>query len=397
MKSFRKFYADYASSLWFAFGLTLCVVVSHALAHLIPIDVFNGIVTPYMNLSIGVACLFGALLIFRHSGGMRIRSAWGYTLLLWGIAEMVLVVSAALIRPDALQTSEGHISLYELIVGNTLGYLLVIYPTEVLRPRWLNLKRGLMQYLPIVFLGIIDYVLPLDLRPLIALYPLYLVVILLWHLRAYRRWCEENYSSMDDIDVEWIMRFLFMVAVIGASYIYLCISTGPQRVFTQQWLLLFFFTYSTEQILYRRDPWAELPEESELETAKAESAPSKAENEPVEGESNEANRLKLEQWMNTAKPYLNPEFRLMDLREVLPMNRTYLSQFINAEYGCNFYLFVTKYRIEEAQRLMQEHPEMKLQEIAQKSGFISLAALSHTFSREVGMSPSEWSKKFVNK
>ena len=393
MKSIRKFYAVYSSSLWFAAGLALCVIMSHALAPLIPLEVFNNIITPYMNLSIGMVCLFGALLMFRHSGGMRIRRAWGITLLIWGIAEMVLVVSAALIRPDALQTSEGHISLYELIVGNTLGYLLVIYPTEVLRPGWLNLKRGLMQYLPIVFLGIIDYVLPLDLRPLIALYPLYLVVVLLWHLRAYRRWCEENYSSMDDIDVQWVLRFLYMAAVIGASYIYICIAAGTQRVFTQQWLLLFFFIYSTEQILFRRDPWVLMKEESE----KAKEELAKEEAEESGAESNEANRLKLEQWMNTAKPYLNPEFQLMDLREVMPMNRTYLSQFINAEYGCSFYLFVAKYRIEEAQRLMQEHPEMKLQEIAQKSGFISLAALSHTFSREVGMSPSEWSKKFVNK
>ena len=394
MKSIRDFYAVYSSNLWFAAGLVLCVIMSHALAHLIPLEVFNNIITPYMNLGIGMVCLFGALLMFRHSGGMRIRSAWGYTLLLWGIAESALVISATFYRPDAIQTSSGHISLYELIVGNTLGYLLLIYPTEVLRPGWLNLKRGLMQYLPIVFLGIIDYVLPLDLRPLIALYPLYLVVVLLlWHLRAYRRWCEENYSSMDDIDVEWIMRFLFMLAVIGASYIYMCIATGTQRVFTQQWMLLFFFIYSTEQILYRRDPWVLMKEESE----KAKEELAKEEAEESGAESNEANRLKLEQWMNTAKPYLNPEFQLMDLREVMPMNRTYLSQFINAEYGCSFYLFVAKYRIEEAQRLMQEHPEMKLQEIAQKSGFISLAALSHTFSREVGMSPSEWSKKFVNK
>lgn len=393
MKSIREFYAVYSSSLWFAAGLVLCVIMSHALAHLIPLEVFNNIITPYMNLGIGMVCLFGALLMFRHSGGMRIRRAWGYTLLLWGIAESALVISATFYRPDAIQTSSGHISLYELIVGNTLGYLLLIYPTEVLRPGWLNLKRGLMQYLPIVFLGIIDYVLPLDLRPLIALYPLYLVVVLLWHLRAYRRWCEENYSSMDDIDVEWIMRFLFMLAVIGASYIYMCIATGTQRVFTQQWMLLFFFIYSTEQILYRRDPWVLMKEESE----KAKEELAKEEAEESGAESNEANRLKLEQWMNTAKPYLNPEFQLMDLREVMLMNRTYLSQFINAEYGCSFYLFVAKYRIEEAQRLMQEHPEMKLQEIAQKSGFISLAALSHTFSREVGMSPSEWSKKFVNK
>lgn len=393
MKSIRKFYATYSHTIWFAVGLMVCAVISQVLAYEIPLDIFNTIITPYINLSIGVVCLFGALLIFRHSGGMRIRSAWGYTLLLWGVAEFALVISATFYRPDAIQTSSGHITLYEMMIGNTLGYFLLLYPTELLRPGWLNAKRALLLFLPIILLGALDYIVPFDLRPINILYPLLLFILLCWYVRSYHRWCEENYSSMDDIDVQWVLRFLYMVVLIGAAYIYICIATGTQRVFTQQLLALFFFIYSTEQILYRRDPWVLMKEESE----KAKEELAKEEAEESGAESNEANRLKLEQWMNTAKPYLNPEFQLMDLREVMPMNRTYLSQFINAEYGCSFYLFVAKYRIEEAQRLMQEHPEMKLQEIAQKSGFISLAALSHTFSREVGMSPSEWSIKFVNK
>lgn len=395
MKSIRKFYATYSHTIWFAVGLTVCAVISQVLAYEIPLDIFNNIITPYSNLSIGVVCLFGALLIFRHSGGMRIRRAWGYTLLLWGIAESALVISATFYRPDAIQTSSGHITLYEMMIGNTLGYFLLLYPTELLRPGWLNAKRALLLFLPIILLGALDYIVPFDLRPINLLYPLLLFILLCWHVRTYHRWCEENYSSMDDIDVQWVLRFLYMVVLIGAAYIYICIATGTQRVFTQQLLALFFFIYSTEQILYRRDPWAELKEESEK--GGAESTVSKGGKEHFETEDNEANRAKLEEWMATKKPYLNPEFRLLDLREIIPMNRTYLSQFISTEYRCNFYLFVAKYRIEEAQRLMQEYPEMKLQDIAEKSGFTSLASLSHTFSREVGMSPSEWSKKFVNK
>lgn len=72
------------------------------------------------------------------------------------------------------------------------------------------------------------------------------------------------------------------------------------------------------------------------------------------------------------------------------MNRTYLSQFINAEYGCNFYQFVTGYRIEEAKRLMREHPQMQLQEVAEQSGFSSPTVFSRIFSREVGMTPRDW-------
>ena len=100
--------------------------------------------------------------------------------------------------------------------------------------------------------------------------------------------------------------------------------------------------------------------------------------------------------MRTDKPYLNPDFRLMDLREVLPLNRSYLSALINSAYGCNFYQFVTNYRINEAKQLMSEHPEMQLQEVAERSGFSSPTVFSRIFARETGVTPREWSVKSNN-
>ena len=51
---------------------------------------------------------------------------------------------------------------------------------------------------------------------------------------------------------------------------------------------------------------------------------------------------------------------------VLPINRTYLSQFVNSEYGCSFYMLVNRYRIAEAKRLMTEQPDLKIQDIADR-------------------------------
>ena len=104
-------------------------------------------------------------------------------------------------------------------------------------------------------------------------------------------------------------------------------------------------------------------------------------------------RAIIDEWMQKEKPYLNPEFRLSDLRQAVPLNRTYLSQLINTEYGCSFYQFVTNYRIEEAKRLMQDNPNMFIQDIAEQSGFSSPTVFARIFSREVGMTPSEWSSK----
>lgn len=104
-------------------------------------------------------------------------------------------------------------------------------------------------------------------------------------------------------------------------------------------------------------------------------------------------RAKLEAWMETTKPYLNKDFGLVQLMEVLPMNRTYLSKFINTEYDCSFYQFVTNYRIKEAKRLMREHPDMLLQDVADQSGFSSATVFGRIFRRETGVTPTEWAAK----
>ena len=94
--------------------------------------------------------------------------------------------------------------------------------------------------------------------------------------------------------------------------------------------------------------------------------------------------------MDEKKPYLNPDFQLNDLRAVLPMNRTYLSQFVNSEYGCSFYMLVNRYRIAEAKRLMTEQPDLKIQDIADRCGFSSRRVFSQIFTRETGTTPTEW-------
>ncbi|MBR2168649.1 MAG: helix-turn-helix transcriptional regulator [Paludibacteraceae bacterium] len=223
----------------------------------------------------------------------------------------------------------------------------------------------------------LDYLLPVDLSPVIMCYPVLLGVIIARHVRAYRIWCEENYSTMDNIDVQWIVRYLVMLIVLGLSLFYMCLTDNPARAFTQQWLLLLLFGYSTMQILFRPDPWKQLRS-------------TVAEEPEAPDPSIAAYRATLEAWLDKEKPYLNPDFQLMDLRQVLPLNRTYLSQLINAQYGCSFYQWVNDLRIKEAKRLMIEQPDLKIQDIADRCGFSSRQVFARVFARETGFTPSEW-------
>lgn len=386
----HEFCKHYKSEFIFGLVLLAGVVLSYFLAHYIPMKLY-GRLSMIMNGVIATMSLASAWIMARHSQGMLVRKVWVFTLLAYALFAMLLLmrVTSFVDTPkEGLVSMEG----WEIVVGNFLLWLLLLYPMLVLRPGWMTVPRALLQGLPVGLAVLLDQMFDIDLRILLAIYPVLLLGLLISYIRKYRQYCEENYSSMDNIDVQWIVRYIIMYLLDSALFFILCFHATVPVAFTQQWLILVMIAYSTEQILYRNDPWV---------TVRSHKPNTQESEEPEEPEEEENTpsidfaqyRETLEQWMKTEKPYLNPEFRLMDLRQVLPLNRTYLSQLINTEYGCNFYQFVTNYRIEEAKQLMKAHPDMLMQDIAEQCGFSSPTVFARIFSREVGMTPTEWNKQ----
>ena len=389
----RELWDEYKSEFVFGVALMVCVGLSYWLAQRISLSFYVDALSPILNGCIVVVSLFGAWLMFRHYEGVRVRLLWGSVLLTWAVLMSLLLVRVFSFY--APMGSDETLSLrgFELLAGNFYAWLLLHYPTVVLRPGYLNFKNALVWFLPAALTALVDYFLPMDLSWLLAIYPVVLGGCLIaFHLRKYRQWCEENYSSLEDVDTQWIVRYMIMYFLSGACYTVMSFSYTSAHAFTQQWLLLLMLGYSTEQILFRPDPrdivhYAKKKKQAMSEVEEEVSEP------PL---SNAAYREMLDKWMDEEKPYLHPDFRLMDLRQVLPLNRTYISQLINAEYGCNFFQWVTKYRIEEAKRLMTEHPDMKMQDVAEQSGFSSPVVFSRTFAREEGKTPREWNIKVDN-
>lgn len=380
--SLREFYYDYGPIALFAVGLTVCVVLSYYFSRYIPAHFFARYLSPVMHGLILLTAFIGAIVLRKHINGIPARKIWQQALVAWGVIEIMMLGLEKYIALSTIVRGVQTIGRLDFIVRDVLAVILLAYPFEVLCPKWLTWWRGALLVLPSLFISFMDLQLHEDLRALQIVYPLLIAGWLWAQIRTYRARMEENYSSLENTAMPYVRVYLTILTIIGLSYFYLSFTYHPTRLFTQQWLVLALLVYNTTQIVCRPKPWLE-EEQENLDQEKED---------PVKRQYRE----NLEAWMENDKPYLNPDFRLVDLMQVLPMNRTYLSQFINTEYGCNFYQFVTSYRINEAKRLMQEHPEMKLQEIAEKCGFVSLSALSHAFARETGMAPSEWSKQFVD-
>lgn len=399
---FSDLYYNYWPEMVFGLVLFCLVALSFRFDVLIPADLYATTLNPILNSCIATFCIFGAWLVFRHSNGIHVRILWGYTLLIWAVLTVLLVLRAIVLHYPFMEEESLRLNGRVLIVGNFFAWTLVHYPVAVLRPGWLNVSRALKALIPVVLIALVNELTPLDLRWLLAVWPVIWIAVLGVHIRKYRRWCEENYSSMDSIDVQWIIRYITMYIIAGFGYVVMAFYYNPCHAFTQQCLLMLILSYTTEQVLYRQDPWnlvrrAKANKAAMAEDDSAQAEEKDGEEETIPGWTSEEYRAAIEQWMATEKPYLNPEFRLIDLREVVPLNRTYLSQLINNLYGCSFYQFVTDYRIEEAKRMMRENPNMKIQDISEQCGFSSSTVFGRIFAKNTGLTPREWNIKIDNK
>lgn len=382
----RDIWFNYRSEIFFGVGLLALTILSYWLGAYIPEEVFENIINPIEYVCTAVVCFGGCWIMLRHHEGMLIRKSWAGVLFIWGCIDTALIAFRIAGINIVGGTPDDLLFNASVTLGCVLAWLLYIYPAQALHPACLTWWRVLLLVIPLIIIGIVDYLVPANLLPVIMIYPVIIFLALCLHVRTYRQWCEENYSSMDRIEVQWLVRYLTMLAIAGLAFYFIVFRCVPNRMFTQQWLLLLILFYTTEQVLFRKDPWEELRSEGveELRNEEVEELRSEGEEQSL--------RALLEQWMATEKPFRNPDFRLDDLREVLPLNRTYLSQLINNEYGCSFFQWVNRYRLEEAKRLMTSHPDMKLLDVASSCGYSSLTVFSRAFARETGLSPREWSK-----
>lgn len=76
-------------------------------------------------------------------------------------------------------------------------------------------------------------------------------------------------------------------------------------------------------------------------------------------------------YMREKKPYLNPKLRITDLAAGLHTNRTYLSAFINREYGMNFCRLINQCRLRALDRLRTapENADKTNMELVLMAGF----------------------------
>jgi len=102
--------------------------------------------------------------------------------------------------------------------------------------------------------------------------------------------------------------------------------------------------------------------------------------------------IKLQNYMNTEKPYLNPDITLANLSEQLKVSAEYLSEILNKKLNKKFFDFINYYRIEEFKNQLQleKNKKLTLTGIAMNSGFNSKATFNRVFKTHTHITPSQY-------
>lgn len=93
------------------------------------------------------------------------------------------------------------------------------------------------------------------------------------------------------------------------------------------------------------------------------------------------------------KHFTEQSLSLGELSDHFHLSESYLTRLIKRETGCAFSEVLTKHRIGHATALLKQYPDMKLVEVAERTGFASQHYFSRVFKEQMGMAPKEYREK----
>ena len=283
-------------------------------------------------------------------------------------------------------------------------YALVLI--ELCRPKWLNLRRGLLVVAPFMVLSLLSVLLrnAVFFYALVSLSVVYGACCALWTLRelpVYHRRLKEEYSYDEDINLHWIRGVMVLFFAILLVWLYCNVCPSPCADILYMlcalvgWAVVCYFIYKQESVFkevrdsHSADSVAATGAVCPAATAGADGGTETGADAPPVNESMAILGQRIQRLFDEERVYLSPKLRLSELAQAIGTNRTYLSQYFNQSCAQSFYDYVNAYRVDYAKRLLAE-TDYTLEVIASMSGFNSLSTFRRAFVGRVGCSPQNF-------
>lgn len=397
----------------------LLILLGHHYFMQIPMDLFRYIRQSTMSM-ICVICFYGAFMLLIKKKWVRADMLFIFLMIMVGLTNLLSLIRGFTIGYAAV-FEYNFMSAPMLLYGIIYAYFFILYPLEAFRPGWLTIKRAALLFTPALFILILylfetrvfnittptfkdlsTFLLEssrsyIFLIILILAYPIFGIAVMLKYRKGYIEWCENNFASMENIDIKWLSDYIYANLMITISCLIVVFGNDVRTGLMHNIIFLVFFLYGFYRVLFWKSPYPEnhfkdgMNEKTVQITQENDTIINKSFTDRLPGY-----KAKLVQWMETEKPYLRKEFKLSDALKILPLNRSYLSRLFNEGYGESFYQFVMRYRIEESKRLLLSRPDLNITNIAELSGFSSLSVFGRAFTQKMNCSPIQWREKNLN-
>lgn len=235
--------------------------------------------------------------------------------------------------------------------------------------------------------------------------PIYFVLIIL-HLRIHNVRIKNQFSSIEKINLDWMIKLLYggigiwfveCLNVIGLNFTEIDFLMTYRTSSYIKIAFIFFVTlmgfYGINQgvvfskVMLNNEDYKH-EKNSDLQNNSSTTNPPTTSSEE---------KQKLLTYMEDEKPYLNNELRIQDVSNDLNIPIHILSQIINTEIKKNFFDFVNAYRIEEAKKRLvsKEFDHLTIIAIAFDCGFNSKATFNRLFKQYTNSTPSEYKKQNI--
>ena len=205
-----------------------------------------------------------------------------------------------------------------------------------------------------------------------------------------------TYSAINDGDLRWVLYLLYFITciyVLSFAFTHLLLAgiIRNESVFIIIQLMVALFTYLLGYRLFVRPAFFFIGRSETLETngnvrykksgLKSEDAATRLQN--------------LVNYMESEKPFTNPELTIFDVAAAMQLSRNHLTEVLNVYAGKTFNEFINTYRVEEAKRLMLEHTSnaLSVTGIGRQAGFKSPNAFFTNFKKMTGQTPAAWKEQ----
>ena len=333
-------------------------------------------------------------------------------------ALFTLVSSAAVLlkmcftlRQQEIGSTLNILPLRELIFGQICRYLFALYPLEVARPRWLNLRRWMGFGAPWI-VALAGYGLFMGFRqtPLHSFDELLLHIgepdvvmrlgLLLFMFPVEFLWTLSYDTHQSSAGRLWLRRMTLMVSLIALAFIGNTLTRHVAWRACHACIYMAYILYVMYIELFVRLPVPIHPAHEPQSNAEEQPAtPTSAAAKAAKAEAlAKAERFKpleriISEVMEEQELWREPELMLDDLVQRVGSNRTYVNNSIHRMGYNGFKDYINHLRVEYIRTQLQQPEHERLQALFYDAGYRSRGSAWRNFTAIVGCSPSEYEER----